>query len=786
MAVRRAYQGTIPALVPGQKIGGDVNITTKAGFITERDALFTELYEAQQARLAALPQDPIIIKLPNGDEKQGLANKTTPHEIAAGISGGLAKQSIVAKVRYHTEINDAVADTEKDIGEADSEEDDEEEESNSGGVLWDMHRPLLSSCDIEFLKFDATEAKHAFWHSSAHLLGLALEQTYGVHLTIGPALQKGFYYDFYAGDKLSINPDHYGLIKKTAETFTAGAGHPFERLEMTKEEALMLFAANPFKVALIAAKVPEGGKTSCYRCGPFIDLCTGPHIPNLNMIKAFEIEKHSAAYWLGDAKGDSLQRVYGISFPDTKMMKEHKTLIEEAKKRDHRTLGNNLDLFFFNTDYSPGCCFWLPEGAKIYNKLVELMRDEYRFRGFQEVVTPNVFSCDLFKASGHYQNYKDCMFIMDVEGKEWGMKPMNCPGHCCMFRHMGPSYRQLPLRLADFGVLHRNEFSGSLTGLTRVRRFQQDDAHIFCTMEQVEVEVAGALSFLTFIYELFGFKFQFYLATRPKKALGTLELWNQAENQLKLALDKSGHPWKLNKGDGAFYGPKIDIKLYDALGRGHQCGTIQLDFQLPLRFDLQYKTAVNAPAGEEMKSEEVTGAVGEAKQVSKGATVLKTVDGSLETELKAGFDRPVMIHRAILGSIERFTAVMLEHTGGRLPFWLSPRQAMVCPISERNLPYAQYIKDLLHARGFDVAVDASNNTINKKIREAQVYQWNYILVVGTAEEDNKTVMVRIREDPKNQSQKTIGELVELFEDLRDITKRRYKAIPEFNPPSGQK
>lgn len=786
MAVRRAYQGTIPALVPGKKIGGEFTITPNgaAPFIKERDAIFEELYQAQQARLQDLHNQPISIHLPSGDKKEGYANKTTPYDIAAEISAGLAKQAIVARVKFHETIEEAIADTEKDVAEDDISNDEDDENAESKGQLWDMHRPLPTSCDIEFLKFDSPEAKHCFWHSAAHLLGLALEQNFGVDLTIGPALQKGFYYDFYAGEKFSVVPEHYEAIKKTADKFCAGQGHPFQRLEMTKEEALAMFASNPFKVALIAAKVPDGGKTSAYRCGPFVDLCMGPHIPNLNFIKAFDIEKHSCAYWLADAKGDSLQRVYGIAFPDSKLMKEHKQFVEEAKKRDHRVLGNNLDLFFFESNYSPGCCFWLPEGARIYNKLVDLMRGEYRFRGFQEVVTPNIFSCDLFKTSGHYQNYKDCMFIMDVEGKEWGMKPMNCPGHCCIFKHLSPSYRQLPLRLADFGVLHRNEFSGSLSGLTRVRRFQQDDAHIFCTMSQVRQEVAGCLDFLFFIYELFGFKFQLYLATRPKKALGTLELWNEAEDQLRQALDSSKIPWKLNKGDGAFYGPKVDIKLFDALGRGHQCGTIQLDFQLPLRFDLQYKTALVVGPGEQGSNE--AAGTEESKKVAKTqGTVLRNVDGSLESDLKPGFDRPVMIHRAILGSIERFSAVILEHTGGRLPFWLSPRQAIICPISERNFKYATYIRDILHARGFDADVDASNNTINKKIREAQVMQWNYILVVGASEEESQTVMVRQREDPKNQTQKSLGDLIQQFEDLRDITKRRALSIPPYQPEVSQ-
>ncbi|CAK9112756.1 Threonine--tRNA ligase 1 [Durusdinium trenchii] len=329
--------------------------------------------------------------------------------------------------------------------------------------------------------------------------------------------------------------------------------------------------------------------TSCYRCGDLVDLCRGPHLPNTNRAKAFMVTKNSAAYWLGDQNLDSLQRLYGIAFPNDKLLKEYKKFQEEAAKRDHRNIGKQQELMMFHPVMSPGCCFWFPLGTRVYNKLMDFMRSEYRLRGFQEVVTPNMYDARLFLASGHYQNYKDDMYSLDVEKQEWMLKPMNCPGHFVMFDARVRSYKELPLRYADFGVLHRNEASGALTGLTRVRRFQQDDAHIFCRPDQIKSEVASALDFLDFVYKIFGFKASYALSTRPKKALGSKEIWDNAEVQLKAALDQSGREWSLNPGDGAFYGPKIDIRLQDAMKRKHQCGTIQLDFNGPIRFNLQYR-----------------------------------------------------------------------------------------------------------------------------------------------------------------------------------------------------
>lgn len=342
---------------------------------------------------------------------------------------------------------------------------------------------------------------------------------------------------------------------------------------LTKDEALRLFGFNPFKVSLISSKIPDGSRVTAYRCGNLIDLCTGPHIPTTKIIKAFKVMKNSSAYWLGKNENDSLQRVYGITFPSKKEMDEHIKLIEEAAKRDHRRLGKEQKLFDHH-EWSPGSAFMYPNGTFIYNQLMKLIRDEYDVRGFQEVISPNVFNLKLWKTSGHYKNYKDNIFIFKSDGQGFGMKPMNCPGHALMFANEQRTYRELPLRFADFGVLHRNEISGALSGLTRVRRFCQDDAHQFVTEDQIMEEVMGNLDFLDHVYGVFGYTFELELSTRPEKRLGAEELWDKAEAALEEALKRYGKPWKFNHGDGAFYGPKIDIKVYDALKRSHQCGTI--------------------------------------------------------------------------------------------------------------------------------------------------------------------------------------------------------------------
>jgi len=718
----------IAGLVDG-RFPGSFTASPQPDFLKRRLEVWDRLWQKAQAELQEKPKQAIQVTLPDGSVREATSYVTTPLEIAEGISKRLAADAVVALVEFTEPVDDSCA----PCVAADGEDDEEEEETQ--GQLWDLTRPLEGNCKLELIKFDDVRGRDTFWHSSSHVLGAALEDTFGGHLTIGPAVEGGFYYDMYLGEQRLSDANFQEIEKSVQQLRQSNA--PFERMVISREEALELFAQNPFKVDLIQRKVAPGSMTTAYRCGDLVDLCRGPHLPSTARVKAFKVTKNSSAYWLASADNDSLQRIYGVSFPSEKLLKAHLRRLEEAKERDHRRVGKQQGLFFFDAVVSPGSCFWTSYGARIYNRLQELMRAEYRARGFDEVITPNICSAELFKRSGHYQNYREDMYGFEVEGQEWYLKPMNCPGHCIIFDSRPRSYRELPIRMADFGVLHRNELSGTLSGLTRVRRFQQDDAHIFCREDQIKSEVTAALSFVFNIYELFGFEFSLALSTRPKKAMGSVELWQRAEEQLQQALEETGKPWSLKKGDGAFYGPKIDIQLQDALGRGHQCGTIQLDFQLPLRFNLRYQSEQKAGA-EDAKAESPAG----------------------EDGLPPGYARPVILHRAILGSVERMTGVLCEHFGGKWPFWLSPRQCMVVPVSEDAFEYAKYVKETLHARGFHVEANLGDGTLNKKVREAQVAQFNYILVVGKDEEDQMAVNVRARGEKRPIGTKGLKEFME--------------------------
>lgn len=639
--------------------------------VTQKRIRFFEEIQARQAvERLNIGGEVIKVTLPDGAIKEGKKWITTPMDIAKEISSGFAASCLIAQV-------------------------DE--------TLWDMGRPLEGDCKLQMFKFDTNEGRDTFWHSSAHILGESIERAYGCKLCIGPCTTRGegFYYDAYYNDQ-TLNEEHFGIIENQAKKAVAEK-QPFERIEVSRAEALEMFAENEFKVEIIN-ELPEDKTITVYRCGPLVDLCRGPHIPNTSFVKAFACLKASSSYWRGKVDRESLQRVYGISFPDSRRLTEYKHFLEEAKKRDHRILGKAQELFFFH-ELSPGSCFFLPHGARIYNKLMDFMRQQYRDRGYQEVLSPNIYNMQLWETSGHAANYKENMFVFEIEKQEFGLKPMNCPGHCLMFANRVRSYRELPLRMADFGVLHRNELSGALTGLTRVRRFQQDDAHIFCREDQIKDEVKAVLEFINYVYEIFGFKYELELSTRPEKYLGEVETWNKAEQQLTEALNEFGKPWKINEGDGAFYGPKIDIGVFDALKRKFQCATLQLDFQLPIRFKLAY---------------------------------------SAEDEAK--IERPVMIHRAILGSVERMLAILLEHYNGKWPLWLSPRQAIVCSVSSGSVEYAKQVLATLHEAGFHVDIDASDRTIQKKVREAQLAQFNYILVVGAQEAETGNICVRVRDN----------------------------------------
>lgn len=719
----RLSAGTEKKLTDG-KIGGAFTLEPNPEFVKRREMVWLRAKEARQAE--PKPEGSgarIKIVLPDGAESEGTAFETTPMDVAKKISKKLANSACVARVTYSKAVSSSLAVI---IHGEDAASDTD---NDSPGVLWDLQRPLEADCSLELFDFASKEGKATFWHSSAHLLGAILEQRYGSKLTVGPPVDGGFYYDAYMGEH-TISDSEFGDIAKAVQKIT-NSKVPFERLVVTKEELLEMFAENPFKVALITSKIPDGGRTTTYKSGPIIDLCMGPHVPDAGRIKAFEVVRSSAAYWLGQAENDTLQRTYGISFPDKKDLVKWRQHMAEAAKRDHRRVGANQRLFFFD-QLSPGSAFFEPHGGRIYNGLVEFIRQQYWLREYDEVVTPNVYNFELWHTSGHALHYKDNMFCFDVEGAEYGLKPMNCPGHCLMFAKSVRSWRDLPMRYADFGVLHRNELSGTLTGLTRVRRFQQDDAHIFCREDQVEDEVKGALDFMKYVYDTFGMGYKLELSTRPKKALGDLALWNKAERALSRAMDDFAGQggWRVNPGDGAFYGPKIDIKVTDALERVHQCATIQLDFQLPIRFNLKYRSGDDPVKAADADS---------SAQGAQDETANSSADN-----LPPGFVRPIIIHRAMLGSVERMIAVLTEHWGGKWPFWISPRQCIVVPVAPAHHDYAVEIRSKIRAAKLYVDCDLSANTLPKKVRNAQLAQYNFILVVGDEEVAKNAVAVRTR------------------------------------------
>ena len=765
-ANKRAIKGTEHTLESNIKIGGEFHKESNAPFIKDRAELWDKLYAAQTDKNKTLPQEPIKITLPDGNIVDGTSNVTTPYNVAEKhTKKSVLKEFLVAKVAYSKKISETQV---KNIEDEEQEEKCSEKPKESF-ELWDMQRPLIGDCKIEFCNFETKEGQNTFWHSSAHLLGNAIEATFGAKLCTGPALEEGFYYDSYMGSYVIDPSKDFKEIEDKVKKCAQG-NHPFERLVMTKQEALDLFKANPFKVQLISSKVKDDEITTAYRCGDFVDLCLGPHIPNLNMIKALKITKNSATNWLGKVTNDSLQRVYGIAFPNDKLLKEYIKKKEEEEKRDHRNIGKQQGLFMFH-NLSPGSCFWYQPGAHIYNKLVEFIRNQYKVRGYQEVISPNIYNLKLWKTSGHYKNYKENLFLMKVENQGFGLKPMNCPGHCLMFDNVARSYKELPIRMADFGVLHRNEISGALSGLTRVRRFQQDDAHIFCRYDQIMNEVLCFLDFMSYVYDIFGFKYDLFLSTRPEKKLGSTKLWDMAEQSLTDALNKFGKPWKLNPGDGAFYGPKIDIKLFDALGRSHQCGTIQLDFQLPIRFNLVYKTEeqVMKEDKDKPKEEEKPKELNEygeplGKELYKADEWDEEEFNWEEKGIKPGYARPCILHRAILGSVERCSAILIEHFAGKFPFWLSPRQICICTVNNKVEDYAEKWNLMLKYKGYQVYFDKSSATLQKKVRNAQIAQYNYIGVIGQEEVDGNIIDIRTREGERI-GKYTMNKLIEFFESL---------------------
>jgi len=568
------------------------------------------------------------------------------------------------------------------------------------GVPVDLDRSLSRDCTLDWIALQSPEGLDILRHSTAHLMAQAVQSLFpGTQVTIGPTIEDGFYYDFKRDQ--SFSPEEIGRIEARMKEL-AKLNLKVTREEMPREAAIQFFRdmGEDYKINILS-EIPDE-TVSLYRQGDWVDLCRGPHVPATGIIRAFKLTGVAGAYWRGDEKNEMLQRIYGTSFPSKESLREHLQLLEEAKKRDHRRLGRELDLFSFHP-IAPASPFLHPKGAIVYNELISYIRRLYLRFGYQEVITPQIFDVNLWHRSGHYDHFKENMFFTNIEEREFGVKPMNCPGHTFIYASKKRSYRDLPLRLADFGRLHRYEKSGVTAGLTRVRTFSQDDAHIFCTPDQIEAEITDLLKMIHEIYETFKFdKIQVKLSTRPQHFLGSVETWERAENSLAQSLKQGGIDFQVNEGDGAFYGPKIDFVVLDAMRRGWQTGTIQLDFSMPERFDLTYV----APSGREA--------------------------------------RPVMIHRAILGSIERFMAILIEHTAGAFPLWLAPVQLKIMNVTDQQKDYAQKVYQDIKTAGWRVELDDRNEKLGYKIREAQVAKIPYAVVIGDREVHDQTISPRRR------------------------------------------
>lgn len=586
--------------------------------------------------------------------------------------------------------------------------------------LTDLSLPIDSDAEIEIITGDSDAGHEVLLHSTAHLMAQAVKALFpNAKVTIGPAIENRFYYDFEIEGTFS-DKDLEKIEAKMREL--SERDFTVQRVELSRNDALKKFddMGETYKVEIIE-QIDEKDTISAYSQDDFIDLCRGPHVPTTGKIKHFKLLSTSGAYWRGDENNTMLQRIYGTVFSSKKELDEYLQKLEEAKKRDHRKLGKELDLFFFHS-LSPASPFFTDKGAVIYNGLVRYMRELYLQYGYNEVISPQVFDMELWKQSGHYEMFIDNMFSMEMGEREFGLKPMNCPGHTLMYSHGLHSYRDLPIRMADFGRLHRFEKAGVLSGLTRVRSMAQDDAHIFCTPDQIGDEICDLFEMVQTVYDTFNFKdLSIALSTRPEKALGEVKLWNKAESTLTDVLEKSNYKFTIDEGEGAFYGPKIDFHVKDALQRDHQLATIQLDFVLPERFKLKYIAE----------------------------------DGSEK--------RPVMIHRAILGSLERFFGVYLEHCGGDFPLWLAPVQVTVLPVSEKVQGYAESITQKLNAAGLRFQLDDKADKIGAKIRQAELSKINVMLIVGEKEAEAGTVSVR-RRHQGDLGPMDVAELIDLLND----------------------
>jgi threonyl-tRNA synthetase len=623
------------------------------------------------------------VQLPDGSHRD-LPDGATGADLAADIGPGLARAAMAVRVLD--------GGTEKRDGTA-----------YDDGRIRDLSQPLGDGETVEIVtaKDGDGDALKLLRHDIAHVLAESVLELYpGTKVSIGPPIADGFYYDFEFPPGVTISERDFEKIEAQMRKHVK-ADEPFERSEVTAGEAIERYLQEdqPYKVELIEDLVRnQGVKTvSLYRNGDFLDLCRGPHAPTTGRAKAFKLTSIAGAYWRGDAKRQMLTRIYGTAFPTKAQLDEHLERLEQARARDHRKLGKELELYMFS-ELSPGSPFWLPNGMAIWNELTDLWRRENTARGYREVHTPILYDAELFKQSGHWHVYRDNMYFTNVEGESMGLKPMNCPAHVQLFKNARRSYRDLPIRYSEQGLVHRHEPSGTLHGLLRVRHITQDDAHIFCTEEQIEEEVVRALEFGFAIYDRFGFEPRLELSTRPEKRIGSEEMWDRAEAALERALVNRGLAYELNEGDGAFYGPKIDLHMTDAIGRSWQLGTVQLDYVMPERFGLTYTGADNAE------------------------------------------HRPVMIHRALMGSFERFIGMLVEHYAGEFPVWLAPVQGIVLPVADRHVDYANEVREALG--DFRVEVDDRTESIGRKIREAELRKIPYMLVVGDREAEARAVSLR--------------------------------------------
>ncbi|MBT1278546.1 threonine--tRNA ligase [Thermoanaerobacter sp. CM-CNRG TB177] len=610
----------------------------------------------------------MIIILKDGTQRE-FEKGMTVYEIAKSISERLAKEAVGGKFN---------------------------------GKVVELNTKIEEDGKLEILTFDDEEGKKIYWHTSSHILAQAVKRLFkDVKLAIGPAIDNGFYYDFDT-DRPFTTEDFEAIEQEMNKIIKED--YKLERFVLPKDEAIKLMEekGEPYKVELIE-EIPEGEEISFYKQGEFTDLCAGPHLMSTGMVKTVKLLSVAGAYWKGDEKNKMLQRIYGISFPKKSMLDQYLHMLEEAKKRDHRKLGKELDLFSIHPE-GPGFPFFHPKGMIIRNILEDFWRKEHIKHGYQEIKTPIILNEELWRRSGHWDHYKENMYFTEIDGETYAIKPMNCPGAMLVYKSTMHSYRDLPLRLCELGLVHRHELSGVLHGLMRVRSFTQDDAHLFMTPEQVEDEILGVINLVDYFYKIFGFEYFVELSTRPENSMGSDEDWELATNALISALNRVNLPYKVNEGDGAFYGPKIDFHLKDSIGRTWQCGTIQLDFQMPERFELEYI----GPDGEK--------------------------------------HRPIMLHRVIYGSIERFIGILTEHFAGAFPTWLAPVQVRVLPISDKHYAYAQNVYGRLLENDIRAELDDRNEKIGYKIREAQLQKIPYMLIVGDKEVEQGTVSLRSRKE----------------------------------------